>query len=352
MPNSDDDDVLLHVFVSYNHRDKQWLERLQVHLAPLKQSRIDAWDDTRIKPGSKWREEIQRAVKKADAGILLISADFLASDFIRTNELPPLLEAAKDKGMLILLVIVSPCLFHKEADLAEFQTINDPSSSLICLPVGKQEATFVRVAESLLEKLSLLDSKPQQLTEGSAGPVGENFLEQETWTRLLKIGNWIFDAKQVRITGSGVGAFLLSRGEYGETVFTIKARLQFTNFRPPEGERLGMNAGIVLGWTAEAGSTRYHNILLTGRELLIERIGFRGGRYEHLTEEFPLAIEDDAPLEFQVDVKADKIDIHVNDKRLCSVPRPVGIVGRVGLRAWRSKMDCTKFTVSPITRSN
>jgi hypothetical protein len=83
-------DAPARVFVSYNHRDRIWLERLQVHLKPLvRQNAIDLWDDTRLRPGTNWREDIQQAVASAQIAILLISADFLASDFIDTDELPP-----------------------------------------------------------------------------------------------------------------------------------------------------------------------------------------------------------------------------------------------------------------------
>ncbi len=88
----------VHVFVSYSHKDERWLERLQTHLAPLTQDYdLDLWDDTRLRPGSKWQEEIRNAVDKANAAVLIISADFLASEFVRTNELPPLLKAAEVK---------------------------------------------------------------------------------------------------------------------------------------------------------------------------------------------------------------------------------------------------------------
>ncbi len=102
------------VFVSYSHRDREWLERLQIHLRPLvRDRRLDLWADTRLQPGDRWREEIGDAVNRAKAAILLISADFLASDFIDRDELPPLLRAAEKHGCLILPVIVGPSLFQK-----------------------------------------------------------------------------------------------------------------------------------------------------------------------------------------------------------------------------------------------
>ena len=65
--------------------------------------------------------------------VLLVSADFLASDFIADNELPPLLVAAENEGVIILPVIVSPCLFTNVPALARFQAVNLPSKPLSAL---------------------------------------------------------------------------------------------------------------------------------------------------------------------------------------------------------------------------
>jgi hypothetical protein len=141
------------VFISYSHRDKQWLERLQVHLKPLeRKGLVERWDDTRIAPGSNWQEEIRQALAATKVAVLLISADFLASDYIAEHELLPLLEAAERDGAIILPVILSPCLFQETPELARFQAVNDPTRPLLDLPPGEQEQTFLKVARTILGK--------------------------------------------------------------------------------------------------------------------------------------------------------------------------------------------------------
>lgn len=159
-----------HVFISYSHKDKDWLERLRVHLRPLEKQlpHLEIWDDTRIRAGSKWRREIETAIAQAKVAILLVSADFLASDFITHNELPPLLLAAERDGATILPVILSPSRFHRTPSLSQFQSVNEPSQPLINMQRGEQELILVKVADTI-DDLLAADFGPHSQARGAAG---------------------------------------------------------------------------------------------------------------------------------------------------------------------------------------
>jgi hypothetical protein len=142
------------LFISYSHRDRDWLERLQVHLQPLvRSSTLDVWDDTRIQAGSGWNNEIVRALAEAKIAVLLVSADFLASDYVAQHELPRLLEAARAEGTLILPVIVSASRYLRMPELAQFQAVNDPKRPLNSLAASEQEAVFEKVAARVEEAM-------------------------------------------------------------------------------------------------------------------------------------------------------------------------------------------------------
>lgn len=136
-------------FISYSRSDKRALDELHANLDHYAQSRtIEYWDDTKIPPGAKWKEELQKALKSAAIAILLVSPEFLASDFITRNELPPLLKAAEEEGVTILCVILRDCLFQ-DSNLRVFQSVNPPSEPLNGMSQRKRDAVWVKVARTV-----------------------------------------------------------------------------------------------------------------------------------------------------------------------------------------------------------
>lgn len=147
-------DAVRKVFVSYSHADASYLNRILVHLRPIeREGLIDLWSDTKLQVGDQWREEVHEAVDSARVAILLISADFLASEFIVTDELPPLLAAAEKRGTRILPVILKPSRFLREAKLARFHALNDPKEPVIRMNEADREELYARLAEVVEQDL-------------------------------------------------------------------------------------------------------------------------------------------------------------------------------------------------------
>ncbi|WP_239375689.1 TIR domain-containing protein [Frankia sp. Cj5] len=139
------------VFVSYSHRDGAWLERLDTHLRPLiRDGMLDLWDDRRIQAGDRWLTEITQALERAKIAILLVSANFLASDFINHKEVPKLLAAADAGGCRIIPVIIGACLFSEDKRLNMFQAANPPDKPLDALPKHAADRYLVEVARHFL----------------------------------------------------------------------------------------------------------------------------------------------------------------------------------------------------------
>lgn len=148
------------VFISYSREDAEWVKRLRTHLAPLLQDdQLDLWDDSKIQPGDDWRAEIRAALDSSSAAILLISPDFVASDFIRKNELLPLLEAAEKQGKVILPIHVRPS-YLKGTPLERVQSFNTPDQSLKALPEVESDALLVKVAERVDALIAAVSTAP------------------------------------------------------------------------------------------------------------------------------------------------------------------------------------------------
>jgi pimeloyl-ACP methyl ester carboxylesterase len=134
------------IFVSYSHRNKDWLERLQRMMSPfLRKGELELWDDTRLKPGEKWLEEINLALATCKVAILLVSDEFLASNFIDQKELPVILKAAEQRQIKLLWVYLSPALYEG-TPIKDFQAAHDPARPLAHLSAAEQGEALKQIA--------------------------------------------------------------------------------------------------------------------------------------------------------------------------------------------------------------
>ena len=124
-------------------------------MKPLeKNGLVDIWDDTKIQTGQKWQEQIETALSRAAIAILIISADFLASDFIVENELPPILKKAELEGTRVVPIILKPCRFSREKHLSQFQALNSPDKPLLSMSDIEQEEMWDRLSQVIETELN------------------------------------------------------------------------------------------------------------------------------------------------------------------------------------------------------
>jgi hypothetical protein len=102
------------VFYSYSHKDTEWRDRLSTYLAPLKrQSKIVEWYDRKIQPGADWETEISAQLESAQLIVLLISADFLASEYCFGVEVEKAFVRLKRGEVKVVPILVEPCLWEE-----------------------------------------------------------------------------------------------------------------------------------------------------------------------------------------------------------------------------------------------
>jgi hypothetical protein len=108
------------VFISYAHKDKSYFD---IFLANLRsQCDWDIWTDRNIEIGSNWFESIQQSMQQSDAAILLISPDFLSSEFIKENEFNKFNQLLQTKPSFVFLpVFLRDCTFARWTELSKLQ---------------------------------------------------------------------------------------------------------------------------------------------------------------------------------------------------------------------------------------
>lgn len=98
------------IFISYSHNDELEKDRLLTHLGGLQRAElIKTWSDDQIKAGADWKQEIDHTIAQAKVAILLVTADFLNSEFIVEKEVPALLTRREAGDLTIFPVIARAC---------------------------------------------------------------------------------------------------------------------------------------------------------------------------------------------------------------------------------------------------
>lgn len=115
--------------------------------------RISIWDDTKVKPGVRWKKELRKALASSKVAVLLISANYFASDFILEHELNHFFQAAKCGGLKILWVPLSSCAYE-QTPIAEYQAVIDPARPLDMLTPAEQNQKLVDICKKIEEAMN------------------------------------------------------------------------------------------------------------------------------------------------------------------------------------------------------
>jgi hypothetical protein len=142
------------IFISYSRQDKTFRDELETNLKPyLRAGSITSWSDQQIAPGSQWFPEIESALANSKIAVLLVSPDFLASDFIHEHELGPLLKKAEEGGVKILWVPVRDSAY-KVTPLKNYQAVHDPGNPLAKMTAADRDSAWVTVCEKVEKAVS------------------------------------------------------------------------------------------------------------------------------------------------------------------------------------------------------
>jgi hypothetical protein len=105
---------MIRVFISYSHKDEILRKELDKHLSILKrQKTIETWNDRKIISGQEFDKAIDENLEIADIILLLISPDFLASDYCYEIEMSRAMERHEQSKSVVIPVILEPCIWQK-----------------------------------------------------------------------------------------------------------------------------------------------------------------------------------------------------------------------------------------------
>jgi internalin A len=135
------------VFISYSHKDEELRAQLDANLKLYQRiGLIDKWDDRLIKPGDEWNGEIDANLETADIILLLVSSDFLNSDFCWNKEMTRALER-HDAGEAMVIPVIIRDAAWQEAKFAKIQALPKEGKAVTLWP--DRDAAWRNVAEGI-----------------------------------------------------------------------------------------------------------------------------------------------------------------------------------------------------------
>lgn len=140
------------VFFSYTHIDESLRDQLEIHLSLMKrEGLITEWHDRRIVAGSDIDDSIDEQLESADIILLLVSANFIASEYCFATEMKRAMERHKAGGARVIPVILRACDWHS----APFGKLNAvPTDGRPVTSWPNQDEAFTDIAKSIRAAVS------------------------------------------------------------------------------------------------------------------------------------------------------------------------------------------------------
>lgn len=171
---------MINLFFSYSHKDESLRNELDKHLTILKRQRIiSAWHDRCITAGSEFNTEISNYLKNAQIILLLISSDFLVSDYCYDNEMKLAMGMHESGQAVIIPVILRPCDWKS----TEF-------GKLLATPKdGKPVVKHASLDEAFLEITNEIKRVIQSISPANKSTDIDDVKNENTFTSLPRSSN-------------------------------------------------------------------------------------------------------------------------------------------------------------------
>jgi hypothetical protein len=142
-------DASLEIVISYAHRDQELKDDLILHLSPLRrQGFIAAWHDRDINAGDDWKRAIDIHFNAAGMILLLVSPDFIASDYCYEIKMKRALERHDAGECRVIPVFLRACDW-KGLPFGRLQGLPDDAIPVVSAQWPSRDDAFLRVARGI-----------------------------------------------------------------------------------------------------------------------------------------------------------------------------------------------------------
>lgn len=164
----------LEIFFSYTHADEAWQKKIEISLSTLKRQKlIKGWSDRNILGGSEWEKMINSHLQTAPIILLLISQDFINSDYCYSEELDQAIKLHETGRARVIPIILRPTDWTKDTPFARLQALprdgkpisrwTDTDEALLEVAKGIR-----RVVEDIQKNSPVPPTNQQQSPSGTA----------------------------------------------------------------------------------------------------------------------------------------------------------------------------------------
>ncbi|WP_160145684.1 toll/interleukin-1 receptor domain-containing protein [Dictyobacter aurantiacus] len=154
-------DSSIEIFISYAHEDEKLLKKIEKQLKILKHhGDVITWHDRKINAGLEWKQEIDFHLKSANIILLLISTDFMASDYCYSVELEQALARHHNGDCRVIPVILRPTIWKNEK-FSKLQAL--PANGKPVTNWSNKDKAFVDIAEGIQKVISELKTLTREV---------------------------------------------------------------------------------------------------------------------------------------------------------------------------------------------
>jgi TIR domain-containing protein len=232
------------VFFCYAHEDEPLLKKLKTHLKPLqRQGLIDIWYDRDISAGTEWEREISKQLNTAQIILLLISPDFMNSDYCYSIEMKRALERHENSEARIIPVILRHVYW--QGVLGKLQALPTDGKPVTDPDWRTQDRALYNVSEGIQKVIGSLEGSPDISIKQSrdnfllydvfvkSGVPGVTFVEREDFGRL-----------KLSLAQPGRGVVIEGPSGVGKTTSLKKAIEELTSSFYPSGRTSGIGSSL------------------------------------------------------------------------------------------------------------